>query len=233
MCLRTHFSITTTTTEERSMTEQRIEDFRIGSWERPDPAGIVRRGAAAEDVRRYVERFGEGDPACYVGARPGRACDRPAVMEVYGLPMCEIHGEEAASGALKEIAFDLEEELQRPMHPYVRDLSPHLERALRHGFETVPEEAYDHERDEALLLAAFPLDRSRVTSEVLAEAEEPEEERGRESYHEAFMHHRLLVCRHMRLAFEEGADWLVEVLEGKRADIAAQAAYALALERGS
>jgi hypothetical protein len=38
------------------------------------------------------------------------------------------------------------------------------------------------------------------------------------------------VCRHMRLAFEEGANWLVEVLEREREGVAAQAAYALALE---
>jgi hypothetical protein len=42
---------------------------------------------------------------------------------------------------------------------------------------------------------------------------------------------RLLVCRFMRLAFEEEADWLVEMLEAERESVAAQAAYALALDR--
>jgi len=46
---------------------------------------------------------------------------------------------------------------------------------------------------------------------------------------DTFMSGRLLVCRHMRPAFEEGADWLVETLE--REGVAAQATYALALER--
>jgi hypothetical protein len=46
-----------------------------------------------------------------------------------------------------------------------------------------------------------------------------------------FIQDRLLVCRHMRLAYEEGADWLVEALEEHRAYTAAQAAFALALER--
>ena len=44
---------------------------------------------------------------------------------------------------------------------------------------------------------------------------------------------RLLLCRHMRLAFEEGASWLVEALEEERESVAAQCAYALALERGA
>jgi hypothetical protein len=35
----------------------------------------------------------------------------------------------------------------------------------------------------------------------------------------------------MCLTFEEGCDWLVEVLEPKRERAAAQAAYALVLER--
>ena len=40
---------------------------------------------------------------------------------------------------------------------------------------------------------------------------------------------RLTVPRHMRLAFEEGASWLVQVLGREREEVAAQAAYALAL----
>ena len=47
------------------------------------------------------------------------------------------------------------------------------------------------------------------------------------------MRDRLILHRHMRLAFEEGADWLVEMLEEERESVAAQAAYALALERAA
>ena len=79
-------------------------------------------------------------------------------MEVYGIPMCEAHGEEAAVGAFAEIAHDLEQELQKPM-------SPHLERALHLGFRALPgyADTFDYRRADAALLAAFPLDRSRVT----------------------------------------------------------------------
>ncbi len=216
------------------MTEQSTEDHRIGSWECPDPAGIVRRGEAAEKVRGYVESYGE-PMVCYAGSRPGEACDRPAAMEVYGIPMCEVHGEEAASGALEEIAHDLDQELERPMHPHVRSLSPHIERALRLGFRALPgyADAGDYERTDALLLAAFPLDRTRADAETVAYVRDPDANgRGlKDPPYDAFMRGRHLVCRHMRLAFEEGADWLVETLEAEREQVAAQAAYALALEK--
>ena len=86
---------------------------------------------------------------------------------------------------------------------------------------------------DALLLAAFPLDRDRVSREILAYVEDPIANGlgTRESPHDAYMGDRLLLCRHMRLAFEEDAHWLVETLEWERELVAAQAAYALALER--
>ena len=40
----------------------------------------------------------------------------------------------------------------------------------------------------------------------------------------------MLLHHHMRLAFEEDADWLIEVLERRREELAAQVAYAVALE---
>jgi hypothetical protein len=78
-------------------------------------------------------------------------------------------------------------------------------------------------------LRAFPLDRGRVDAESLAYAENPDvHDRGRKDPpFDAFMTDRMLIHRHMRLAFKEGAGWLVE----ERENVAAQAAYALALER--
>ncbi len=115
----------------------------------------------------------------------------------------------------------------------MRPLSPHLERAFGFGFDSLPEEARDHKRDDAAaLLAAFPLDRSKADRESIAYAENPgARDYDREPPYEAFMHDRELIHRHMRLAFEEDADWLVEMLELEREAVAAQAAYdALALD---
>jgi hypothetical protein len=93
-------------------------------YERPDQTGLVRRGSAAEWVRRCAREHGEA-PRCWVGKgiEPGLSpgsiggarCERAAVMEVYGLAMCSEHGEEAASGALEELAHHVEQELMRPL----------------------------------------------------------------------------------------------------------------------
>ena len=72
-----------------------------------------------------------------------------------------------------------------------------------------------------------------MCAETLNHARNPDDHRVRigQPPYEAFMSDRLLLHRHMRLAFEEDADWLVEMLEAERAQVAAQAAYALALGR--
>ncbi len=199
----------------------------------PDPAGIVRRGEDAKDVQGHAAMFGNPPPCC-VGSMPGRKCKREASMQVFGILLCEVHGEEAADGALEEMDFELEQELQRPMNPHVRPLSPHLEAALKAGRHSLAGLRADHERGDDLLLEAFPLDRSKVCAETLAYVEDPDPAaRDFLPPFDECLQDRLLVCRHMRLAFEEGARWLVEVLEEHRAYTAAQAAYALALERGA
>lgn len=113
----------------------------------------------------------------------------------------------------------------------MRPLSPHLERALRHGFETLPKGADDTRHADAALLEAFPLDRARVSSEILAYVEDGEGQGTHEPPYDMYMSARLLLHRHMRLAFEEDAFWLVEVLEREREAVAAQVAYTLALGR--
>lgn len=205
--------------------------FPVGSWERPDAAGVVRRGEAAEHVRFAAE---QGHTLrCSVGRRGEEdRCDRAATMEIYGLTMCPAHGEEAASGALEEIAFDLENELQRPINDHLRPLSPHLRHALMQGLKNLPGGIGLSYRAEEELLAAFPLRRERACTETVAYTEEADGPRlGDLPPFEAFMMERLFVHRLMRLAFEEGATWMVEVLEAERENVAAQAAYALALER--
>ena len=120
------------------------------------------------------------------------------------------------------------------MNPHMPALSPHLEAALRHGFEILGDEARSAEkRSEAFLLAAFPLDWDQADGESVAYAKDPDAHRGHthEPPSESFLDARMLLHRHMRLAFEREASWLVETLERERESVAAQAAYALALER--
>ena len=204
----------------------------------PDVTGIVRRGEAATMVRGYVENHQE-HPGCFVGySGSGFECEEPATMEVYGLPMCEEHGEEAASGALEELSHHVEMESRRLLNPYVTPLNPDVKAALTGALDTLTDEVADAGRGEwrtpALLECAFPLDRDRADVDTLAYVEDPDSN-GRRGYpppFDNFMEDRMLVCRLMREAFEEkSASWLVEILEVEREKVAAQAAYVLALER--
>lgn len=191
---------------------------------RLDAAGIVRRG---EEVgyAGYVERYGEAPP-CFVHT-PDH-CERPSTMEVYGLPMCEAHGEECASLAMEEVAHDLENELMRPLNDTVRGVSPHIEAALRAALEGIE---HDHGPADAALLRAFPLVESKVCMGTRRYLEDPDAFRNGLPPFDMHMESRMLIHRLMRLAFEADADWLVQVLEGERETSAAQAAYALALDR--
>ncbi len=208
-------------TELMDKGNEQKEDFPVGSWEHPDAGGIVRRGeGVSEWFSGYVETIGEA-PHCFAGHEFG--CARLAVMEVYGLGFCEIHGEEAASAALEEVSFDLEEK-EGP------ELSPHVEHALRLAMKSLPDPS--EESFETALLKAFPLDkwaRERVEAETFAYIKEPTA--GFSPPYDTHLGDRRLVCRHMREAFERRATWLVEMLEKERETSAAQAAWALALEK--
>jgi hypothetical protein len=153
-------------------------------------------------------------------------------MEVYGLHFCEAHGEEAASAAFEEIYYDLEKYIDRAVGDYLGGLSPHMHHSLRLGMTSLPDSG--GKDSDAVLLAAYPLDentRQRVEAETHLFTEEPDD--GHLPPFDTHLGGRLLVCRHMRLAFEEGATWLVEMLEKHREYCAAQAAYALALENAA
>lgn len=208
------------------MMEKTMKEFPVGSWERPDAGGIVRRGeAVSEFTCGYKEEHGEA-PHCFALHEFG--CERESVMEVYGLHFCEAHGEEAASAAFEEIYYDLE----RRIAPNDSALNPHVEHAFRLAMKSVP--PYDGDDSDATLLKAYPLDentRQRVEAETHLYVEEPDD--GHLPPYDLHIMDRLLVCRHMRLAFEERASWLVELLEQHREYCASQAAYALALENAA
>lgn len=188
-----------------------------------------RRGA-----ENLVRELPEGEERrCWV-ALPGSSerCPNMAVIGVYGIPFCEVHGEEAKEGALEELYFDATQEVERPLNGAVRDLNPEAERALEAARRELYVLLHAAEQTEQVLTRAFPLIRERVDSETLAYVADPDspEARNYSPPYDAFRAERHHIHRLMRLAFEEGYDWLVEVLEPSREKAAEQAAYALVLE---
>lgn len=205
-----------------------LQDFPVGSWERPDAGGIVRRGeAVSKFFADFVESYGEA-PHCFASHNYG--CEQKAMMEVYGLSFCEAHGEEAAIGALEEIYYDLE----RRVAPDTTGLEPHVEHALRLGMESLPD-SDGRKRDEALR-RAYPFEdrfRDQVEAETGLYVEDWLAGRRQFGYAVPYDTHIMeehRISRHMRLAVEDGATWMIELLEPHREDSAFQAAWALWLE---
>ncbi len=85
---------------------------------------VVREGEEAfSRYRALVEEH--GPPPCVVRhPDAGGQCERPAVMEVYGLNFCELHGAEAKAGALEELYFDAAQFLGRLDNPHVLAPNP-------------------------------------------------------------------------------------------------------------
>ena len=187
---------------------------------------------------REIVRYLEGEELenaypCWVGhGEDVEPCKRPSVLRVYGINLCPEHGEEAKDGALEEMHHDAGGFFERFENPHVRALSNPLVRAgLGRWGLTVPEGLeYSERRAEELLLAAFPFRADKVDPETAGEIadHDPRNEHPVDSW---------LTDRHnmhaiMREAYERDMTWLVEHLEQERESIAAQCAYALALERG-
>jgi hypothetical protein len=130
------------------------------SWleERSGVEGLVHEGERAlawvpEGLDKTVIKCSFGK-----GLRPPVRCDRVAVMEVYCLEFCEIHGEECKGGALEELYFDAEQFLDRLDNPHVSEPNPEALRVLREGISELSRAASTiaEEGDEALV-RAFPL----------------------------------------------------------------------------
>jgi hypothetical protein len=193
-------------------------------------AALVREGEQAfAGARAIVEEHGPL-PCTVEHPDAGGRCERPAVMEVYGLPFCEVHGEEIKAGALQELYFDATHDVGRPLGGHVAPLNPEAERALQAALSGLLEKVHQAERaDDEALLRAYPLIRERVSSETLHfDYSDPSGARGTTPV-ELFMRHRELIHKLMRLAHEEGAGYLVETLEDHRESCAAQLAFALTL----
>jgi hypothetical protein len=198
--------------------------------------------ASWRDERRGAENLAyelpeghmlRGNPCVVAHEDAGGECARPGTMMVCGLLFCEVHGEEAKAGALEELYHDATQDLTRPLNPHVKQLNPEAVRVLER-YEAFSLKAGDEKDVEEMPLRAFPLIRERasgMTLDYLAAGRE--HQRAYNPPYDEYRAERLLIHGLMRRAFEEVADWLVEVLERHREHAAAQAAFALALERAA
>jgi hypothetical protein len=188
--------------------------------------GLARPLSDEERAREY--------PCCVRHPDAGGRCLRTATTMVYGLLFCEIHGAEATAGALSELYQDASDVLERLYNPHVPMSNAEAERALRAAVRELDGLRGDYEDsedvEEAALRRAYPYDAERVCYETVAfdyrfDPDNPHDPSDEPTaiYEDA----RRLLCKVMRLAYEWGADWLVEVLEHKRESASAQLSFAL------
>lgn len=190
------------------------------------------------DAREKIVRYLEGEELesafpCWVGhGEDLEPCKRPSVLRVYGINLCPDHGEEAKDGALEEMHQDAYEFFTRFTTSHVPDLENPLVLAGVSRWELAVPEGLEYSQGQAeeLLRRAFPFRADRVDAETACEVADPLPGNGHPV--DLWLYDRYGMHGVMRAAYERGMDWLVEKLESERESIAAQAAYALALDRG-
>lgn len=150
---------------------------------------------------------------------------------VYGLLFCEEHGAEAPAGALDELYQDAGDFLERLDNPHVPAPNAEAERTLGAAMRDLEARGWEHEdAEEAALMRAYPVIPERVCAATTTAYDyhvfDPGGPSGQPT--EVYRDARRLTHKLMRLAYEEGADWLVEVLEyEERESASAQMAFAL------
>ncbi len=164
-------------------------------------------------------------PHCFVRhPDAGGQCFEPAAMEVYGLAFCEIHGPEVKAGALAELHQDAAWFLERLDNPHVPRMNPAAAAALDTAIRGQYEAIHEAESSDAILARAYPLIGERVIDETLDPASWNTP--GREPPVDWLFHWRLLCHKLMRIAHEQDATFLVEMIEEVREHFSAQLAFA-------
>jgi len=191
----------------------------------PGAEALVREGEEA--FASFRDEIAASGPLPCVVRHPdaGGQCERPAITEVYGLAFCEVHGAEAKSGALEELYFDAANFLGRLSNLHVTPPNPASVAALRSAVSELQAAESLASGQTEVLRRAYPVIPERVLSDTTAfDYHDPTPHESPPDWHHRtrFVLHKL-----MRLAYEEGEHWLVEVLEEYREHEAAQLAAAL------
>ena len=191
------------------------------------------RSGTAEALARPLteEERALGLPCWVRHPSAGGLCGRNATTMVYGLLFCEDHGAEATAGALTELYQDAGDFLERLDNPHAPLSNQEAADALAAAWRMLDRRRDEHEApEEEALKRAYPVISERVCTETVAFDYRygPGNEYGPgDTPTEVYQDARRLLCKEMRLAYEEGADWLVEVLEYEREAASAQLAFAL------
>ncbi len=156
----------------------------------------------------------------------GGRCERTATTRVYGLAFCELHGEEVRAGALLEAYHEAAYFFDRFRNPHTPDFNEVVERELVAAVGRMRGEGPSDEDYQDALRRAYPDVPEKVRAGVLRWEEDTDHAREAGPV-DCLLDTLMTMHKLLRLAYEDGESWLVEVLEYEREAVAAQADYAL------
>ena len=187
-------------------------------------------GRPAEEtlVRELEPRLFHGR-CCVRHEDAGGRCDREATLEVYGLLFCEVHGPEVRVGALGEVYFDAGwfVEYLDTAGGFAQP-NPALVASVKAANVDFMRRSSKEDVEDDVLRRAYRLLPERVDPETV-EHYSDRDWPGKYHYeapYDHYLHVRMLIHHLMRVAYQDGARRIVEILERERERVAAQAAYA-------
>ncbi len=156
----------------------------------------------------------------------GGRCQRTATVKMYGiLNFCPEHGEQARIGALMELYQDAHHFFDRFRNPRTPALNALVELELEAVVNRMRREGPSDDDHERALLRAYP-DTPEGVREMIALWAEDERANHGPTPLDLLLDSYYTICKLTRIAFEDGEDWLVEILEDQRQECAARAAFA-------
>ncbi len=156
----------------------------------------------------------------------GGRCDRTATIRMYDvLNYCPEHGEEARIGALMELYQDAGYFFDRFRNPHTPDFNDLVERELGAAVVRMNAEGPSDEDYYRALSRAYPNPPEKVREIILLWERDERVNQGPMPV-DLLLDSLNTLNKLMRLSFEDGEDWLTEILEYQRQETAARAACA-------
>lgn len=198
------------------MTKLTMEGLEASGFE-----GIIQEGPDA--FNGY-----DGALPCFVHHRSaGGRCGRTAVMQVYDIAFCEVHGAEAKAGALAELYHDAGNTLEDSYNPESGSTNIVAEAYLIIGREEMMSRCREAEEAQvAALIEAYPVIEKYVDPETTEHDYHNPDHRNTDPA-DVFFDARMHLYRLMRLSFGVGQYWMLEILEKERQSCSAQLAWAM------
>ncbi len=197
------------------MTKQTMESLEASGF-----GGMIQEGPDAFDGY-------DGALPCFVHHRyAGGWCERPGVMQVYGISFCEVHGAEVKAGVMAEIYHDAARDIEDMSRYEDSSANVVMETYLSIGHRELTNRCIEAEEAQVVALQrAYPVIEKHVGPET--SEHDYYDTHGNPDPGDMYMDARMHTHKLMRLSWSVGEYWILEILENEREHASAQLAFAL------